>query len=138
LEHSRKWVKRLENAVGKLLSAKRDSSKPRVRIAILDTGIDENDEVLQAFKERIKGRRSWVDDTETGNDNVLDLVGHGTHVTALLCNVAPEADIYIGRITKGKTLTEPSCIANVIPSSSEESTVSLTVLRQSGGLYNTT
>ena len=117
MQDSRRWIARLEGVVEKLLPNTRDSTKRRVRIAILDTGIDADDEILQVFKERIKGWRSWVDKTETGDNNVLDLFGHGTHTTALLCTMAPEADIYIGRVAKGKILKEPSSIANVSISS---------------------
>jgi hypothetical protein len=84
-----------------------------VRVAILDTGIDVNDEALLAFKKRIKGRKSWVDDADDGDDNITDEFGHGTHTTALLCSIAPEADIYIARVAKGKTLHKPEYIAKV-------------------------
>lgn len=99
--------------MGKLLPDIRDSTKSRVRIAILDTGIDTTDEAIQGFEERIKGRRSWADNIEVGDENVQDRFGHGTHATALLCTMAPEADIYIGRVAQGKFLKEPSSISNV-------------------------
>jgi hypothetical protein len=116
------------------LSKPRDSLKNRVRIAILDTGIDRNDEVLLAFKERIKLGRSWVDNIQEGDGNDIDEFGHGTHTAALLCTIAPEADIYIGRVCKGKALEDPVSIAKVIfhahPSAHLEY---LTLFRQSGG-----
>ncbi|UKZ92453.1 uncharacterized protein TrAFT101_007408 [Trichoderma asperellum] len=72
-----------------------------IRIAILDTGIDTTDKMIgPASRSRIKAKRSWVGSIEDYEDRY----GHGTHVTRLLLKMAPAADIYIAKITDGKTV----------------------------------
>jgi len=111
---SKNWIEQLTTTVDLVLPTDRNGTRERVRIAILDTGIDPQDEFLSGCRDRIKGYRSWVDDAEDGDTNILDEFGHGTHSCALLCTAAPEADICIGRISKKKTLTSPKYIAKVM------------------------
>jgi hypothetical protein len=72
----------------------------RVKVAILDTGIDLEDSFIRGAKDRIRDCKNWADDREDLDDRhqVHDASGHGTHVAALLLKTAPEADVYIGRI----------------------------------------
>lgn len=72
----------------------------RVKVAVLDTGIDWNDSYIRGAKERIKGCKNWADDRQEdeGQQEVHDTSGHGTHVTALLLRTAPEALIYVSRV----------------------------------------
>jgi hypothetical protein len=66
-----------------------------VRIAILDIGVDLPVPPCEEFQDKIVGYQDWVD---PGNETQQDLDGHGTHSTALLMKVAPNADIYIERV----------------------------------------
>ncbi|UKZ62537.1 uncharacterized protein TrAtP1_003782 [Trichoderma atroviride] len=73
----------------------------RIRIAVLDTGIDTTDMMIRsASGSRIKGKRSWVG----SNNNFEDEYGHGTHVTRLLLKMAPAAEIFVAKITTNKTV----------------------------------
>jgi hypothetical protein len=73
-------------------------SDGRVRIAILDTGMDLPNHVLWSpGSRRIRSSKSWVR-SKIGEDEVEDLDGHGTHAVGLLLKVAPEADIYVARV----------------------------------------
>ncbi|GFF44406.1 uncharacterized protein PAC_01091 [Aspergillus udagawae] len=83
---------------------------PKVKIAILDTGIDLKNDFIRVNKTRIKGLESWIDD---GNKSG-DLFGHGTHTAGLLLRVAPTADIYVARVVANKHLDKPENIANAI------------------------
>ncbi|KAF4968625.1 hypothetical protein FSARC_4000 [Fusarium sarcochroum] len=69
----------------------------RVKIVVLDTGVDKNHLDFDAYEDRIKASVSYV-----GNNrkSVRDTSGHGTHVTSLLCEYAPDADIYIVKIAE--------------------------------------
>lgn len=75
----------------------------RIRIAILDTGVDsENKMIRDSLKPhlitkqiRIKERKSWVGSDE----QYQDICGHGTHVARLLLRIAPEAELYIAKIS---------------------------------------
>lgn len=70
-----------------------------VKVAILDSGLDLPEEIKYAYEDRIT-YRSWL------NENVLEEVdtdGHGTHATGLILQVAPNADVYVARVTKGNS-----------------------------------
>lgn len=77
--------------------------KSRVKIAILDTGIDLRHD---AFKDQLpglpKGRVKKVSDFVEAGGQGADVHGHGTHCAALLRKVAPEADIYVARVAIGR------------------------------------
>lgn len=81
-------------------SEKFDAS--RVKVAVLDTGIDWNDPLVRGAKERIVKWKNWAGDCEDqapdSPQQVHDEAGHGTHITALLLRIAPEAKVYIGRV----------------------------------------
>lgn len=80
--------------------------RPRVKIAILDTGIDLEHPDMEACEGRIKSVRSWVDGKNGEEEDSAggDESGHGTHTTGIILDVAPDADIYVARVA----LTGPS------------------------------
>ncbi|KAE8450714.1 hypothetical protein EG329_006059 [Mollisiaceae sp. DMI_Dod_QoI] len=98
------WMKQMTDTMHPLLfqsttsskEPQRRSSRPRIKIAILDTGYDPNtpDFHTPLIKSRIKDYKSWVGDSLKPQDSN----GHGTHATALLLKTAPFADVYIARI----------------------------------------
>jgi subtilisin family serine protease len=70
----------------------------KIRIAIIDTGIDDDDDILiETAREcgRIKACRGFVNDP----DNHKDFHGHGTHVARLLLEMAPSAELYIAKVS---------------------------------------
>ncbi|CAG2005085.1 unnamed protein product [Fusarium graminearum] len=78
-------------------------SHPRIRIAILDTGVDESNPFFRGVRQRrikrdapFKATRSFVGEPE------IDELGHGTNVAALMLKISPEADIYIAKISHGQ------------------------------------
>jgi hypothetical protein len=80
----------------------------RVKIAILDSGIDLPIEVQYSYENQIT-YRSWIEgDDTTGTDTC----GHGTHAAGLLLKVSPHVDIYVARITQNGEL-DPNIIAEV-------------------------
>ena len=74
--------------------------KNRIRIAILDSGIASNDTILRAAH-----RRKDIQDCRNfgpGNPrDCEDIVGHGTMVARLLMDTAPNAHIFIAKVTSG-------------------------------------
>ncbi|KAH8600194.1 peptidase S8/S53 domain-containing protein, partial [Bisporella sp. PMI_857] len=80
----------------------------RIKIAIIDSGIDMKNKCIKGIlgpekarkHKRIEDKRSWVG-AET---NIVDTFGHGTAVAYLLLKVAPAADLYIARVSEGKTI----------------------------------
>lgn len=70
-----------------------------VKIAVIDSGCDINHESL---KNNIIGVRNFTDEDKKNPNIVIDRVGHGTHVTGIICangnnmtGVAPNANIYV-------------------------------------------
>ncbi|KGO52129.1 Cadherin [Penicillium expansum] len=66
-----------------------------VKIAILDTGVDETHPDIDACGEQIKGRHNWTDGPP--DKRVNDNTGHGTFVAALLLKYATDAEVYIAK-----------------------------------------
>ncbi|PVH85654.1 subtilisin-like protein [Cadophora sp. DSE1049] len=78
----------------------------RIRIAILDTGIDFGHTFFSEELNRIAARESFLDcrDPNSLQDNprnTKDTHGHGTHIAGIILQVAPDADLYIGRVVCG-------------------------------------
>jgi subtilisin family serine protease len=61
-----------------------DKDLPEVRIAVIDTGINE---APALFKDRILP--DGVNYSSSGNDSVADDLNHGTHVTGTICELTP-------------------------------------------------
>lgn len=75
----------------------------RVRIAILDTGFRQgNDYQLEAAVEA--GRVVLQKDFTSNSEDCDDYHGHGTHVARLVLQFAPEAEIYIAKVSKSQSL----------------------------------
>lgn len=73
----------------------------RIKVAILDTGLDVSHIYVKACEKRIKDIRSWVNGLNGKQDrNAGDASGHGTHITCLLLDVAPDTDVYVARIAE--------------------------------------
>lgn len=81
-----------------------------VKIAILDTGVDETHPDIDACGEQIKGRHNWTDGPP--DKRVNDNTGHGTFVAALLLKYAPDAEVYIAKVCDTRQCS-PRTIAKV-------------------------
>jgi subtilisin family serine protease len=114
---------------------------PRIKVAILDTGLDGTHPFLSSapWKEtdvgdRVKGS-IWFDKqgqkhvgrpwsvwkkTQRPEEEYLDLHGHGTHCAGLVLEIAQSANIYIARVGGGNQAPDPASIGKV--SRSNEST----------------
>lgn len=90
----RDWFGRIAEINVQILDPLRKDRERRVKIAVLDSGVRMSNRKIQAFKERIKKREDFVD-TE---GDASDAHGHGTYCVDLIHRVAPEADIYVGKI----------------------------------------
>jgi hypothetical protein len=87
---------------------KANSKTKRVKIAILDTGLFHEHPFFQDERQpRIKARESFFDSTQEKDSpkNTKDTHGHGTHIAGIVLQVAPNADLYIGRVVKGNEMT---------------------------------
>lgn len=78
--------------------------RERIRIAIIDTGIDNEDIHVEIARDvgRIKdcNCRGFVKDA----DDYQDRHGHGTRVARLILQLAPSAELYIAKISNDKSI----------------------------------
>lgn len=100
-------MKVYEKFIDDSLSKKPDT--PRVKIAILDTGIDMDHQDVEARCEHIKGKYDW---TSERPNRVIDQHGHGTHTANLVMDYAPDAELYVAKIARTKP-ADPRTIAKV-------------------------
>ena len=113
------WLNRFQETQI-LVAQGRKPQQRRVKIAILDTGVDLGHPFFQnatgehqqysPSKDRLRECRSFVH----GEAGYCDRAGHGTQCTALLMDLAPNADIYVGRISAGgRSQLDPEAVAKV-------------------------
>jgi subtilisin family serine protease len=76
-----------------LLERERLRRDPRVKIAILDSGVDKYFHALEEVQEC----RGFA---PLPCNDYFDRVGHGTHSIGLLRKVAPNAHIYVAKVTE--------------------------------------
>jgi subtilisin family serine protease len=78
--------------------------RERIRIAIIDTGIDYEDIHVEIARDvgRIKDYncRGFLKDA----DDYQDRHGHGTRVARLILGLAPSAELYIAKISNDKSI----------------------------------
>ena len=82
-----------------------------IKIAVLDTGVDLTHPFIKSAKKynRIKLMENFVE----GVKNTDDLHGHGTHIAALLLEVAPGTQLYIAKVAEGGKIPANHKIADV-------------------------
>ena len=86
-----------------------DEASPRVRIAILDTGLDLSHPYMTAIYD--DGRLQYYDFVDN-SACIKDLDGHGTHCTSILAKLAPNAEIFVARVFR-KSWADNSSVAIV-------------------------
>ncbi|KJZ70855.1 hypothetical protein HIM_09769 [Hirsutella minnesotensis 3608] len=75
----------------------------RIRIAVLDTGVDDRSSFWRGRSGIRKIKGSPIKKTEHFvGDSIDDELGHGTNVAAIISKIAPEADFYIAKISRGR------------------------------------
>jgi len=111
---ARKWFACHEDALARIsqIRISEKSNARRVKIAILDSGIDLSQHQMEMYNDAQPQMvyRSWID----GDPIWKDEVGHGTHLAVLLRKMAPEAIIHVGRVyIKKPTWDSASTVAQV-------------------------
>lgn len=81
----------------------------RIKIAVLDSGIDMELEALEPNpSEIIAGKKNFIAGIKKeDNDNVNDTSGHGTQVAGLVLEFVPHAQLYIAKVCDGEALKGP-------------------------------
>ncbi|KAI1214234.1 subtilisin-like protein [Annulohypoxylon truncatum] len=119
---STEWIRCLQEINRKMRSEYQDvyESAHPIRVAILDTGYDQDTPFFQDMPRRrqVKG---WKDLYEK-QTSAVDECGHGTHTLALAMKVAPGAHFYVARITRDTEgmKNAPKAICEAIKWASED------------------
>ena len=74
------------------MDERRKDDDEKVKVAIIDSGIDSSHPDFHSYKFGAHNTRDW-----TGSSATHDSVGHGTHAAGLIHRVAPEAELYIAK-----------------------------------------
>ena len=82
----------LRRRVHPLLDSRRKDNDEKVKVAIIDSGLDPLHPAFSLYNFGPHNYRDW-----TGNSAIHDAVGHGTHAAGLVCRVAPKAELYIAK-----------------------------------------
>jgi hypothetical protein len=106
--HADEWFQRLEELTFPLLPSIPKDRQDRVKIAILDSGIDMSNSFISFCRKRITYQSFLPGDTRVEDD-----IGHGTHTAGLVLQVARNADIYVARVTRDGNMEKPEFIAKV-------------------------
>ena len=104
-----KWFQELQNMHKNVYSVLKDplteSDKSKfVKVAVLDTGMDLNHDEFKPFLKDKQIVAYW--DFIKGSDSIIDLDGHGTHVSHLLLKTAKHAMLYHGRVFESSEADE--------------------------------
>ncbi|KAF2732580.1 subtilisin-like protein, partial [Polyplosphaeria fusca] len=95
-----------------------------IKIAILDSGVDGTDQIIQQNRSRITYRDFVTDSHDTPND----FVGHGTHTASVTLGIARNAHLYIARVVEGSKLKDPSTLAKALIHAADTWTVDIICL----------
>ncbi|RTE82709.1 hypothetical protein BHE90_002767 [Fusarium euwallaceae] len=100
------WINKFQHANKHLVSLNKDTRSKPVKIAILDTGLDTDDPYFSgAGIDRVDDWDGlWHDCLGESSTPVDDDKGrHGTALTCLLLQLAPEAIVYVVRVAKSSS-----------------------------------
>lgn len=103
------WKARFNSVYEHFIPKQLTSLVPSVKIAVLNTGIDLDNEYIEAHKERISGH-NWL--TEPKSKRLNDKHGHGTHIAGLILDLIPHSQLYIAKVTDGGD-ADPETLAGV-------------------------
>ncbi|KAH0538095.1 hypothetical protein FGG08_005307 [Glutinoglossum americanum] len=128
---SKRWLSQVDTVSTELFHSTgvQNISPVRVKVAILDTGYDDDAPFFHSRRSRLSGWKDWVD----ASDEPQDSNGHGTHVVSLVMRTAPQALVYVARVAKDtKHLLEASENIAKVLNPLNKGTVLLTELQAVG------
>jgi len=93
-----RWFQLLETLVHRRIFKDRKNKSKRVRVAILDTGVDCTHPTIRTARDNDTIVGWFPDRSNPQFDPLCDQYGHGTHGTSVLMKIAPNAEIYVARV----------------------------------------
>ena len=115
---TKSWLKQFSRTQSLLAQGRKPHGR-KVKIAILDTGIDLGHPDFGKLdpdhpeygvpRKRVKRWKSFAN-----NEGDKDVSGHGTHSAALLLKLAPKANLYVARVVEDQSnRVHPEAVAKV-------------------------
>ena len=112
------WLKQFKRTQSLLAQGRKPNGR-KVKIAILDTGIDlghaDFDKLDPDHLEYGSPRKRVIKcKSFANNEGDRDVSGHGTHSAALLLKLAPKANLYVARVVEDQSnRVNPEAVAKV-------------------------
>lgn len=90
------------------------AAQDRIRVAILDTGVDVSVDFLHRFW--LQGQIIYKDFVPEGSHSKIpqDDHGHGTYITSILFKMAKYADVYVARVSKDGKMWNSALVEQAI------------------------
>jgi subtilisin family serine protease len=113
LQNSDQFFKGLKQTED-ILDKYRRNGDEKVKIAIIDSGVDTTHPHIVKLQNEAKGWKrittlSFVDSVHNGED----FVGHGTHITSTMVRIAKWAEVYVATVVDAKGNINPQSVAKV-------------------------
>jgi subtilisin family serine protease len=91
---TRKWIQEAKEHIKGLNQAPKKANQ-RVKVAVIDTGVDLANNDLSPYERRIKFLRGNAEDNK-------DYDGHGTMVVQLLLSLNPNIEVYVYKVADSR------------------------------------
>lgn len=115
------WLGRFRDRTAEIFPKKWPQHVRRVKVAILDTGIDELHPYLRTHWKRPKqcanganlvdrGYVDFLDDTEN-HQHPVDTCGHGTHMAGIILQLLPHAELYVARVMEDEIYSSDATVS---------------------------
>ncbi|KAK3298742.1 peptidase S8/S53 domain-containing protein [Chaetomium fimeti] len=105
------WFDNLRDKVHQTVEERHKDSDPRVKVAILDSGVDRSHPMLKDFFDRGQiTAKSFIE----GEPGTRDVCGHGTHMVDLILRTAPNAHVCMVKVFLSGQSTEMDRNQNLI------------------------
>ena len=116
-DSAEEWFRKLDDKVRPLIFKCRKSDDKRIKVAVLDTGIDIGHPEIQ---KKLSRNKSQLDPSKckvwtASPHGIADKVGHGTAVCDILLRIA-KIDLFVGKISDSANFdnTTPTIVAEVM------------------------
>ncbi|KAK7448567.1 hypothetical protein CaCOL14_011788 [Colletotrichum acutatum] len=116
IQNSEKWMRDFIRSRDMILSTRQDKNMERVRVTIIDTGLDKTHPFVikrqwQDFRQAANKKVALFQDFVTENPSMeaIDEDGHGTFIAGIVLQLAPLVELSVARVatTRASLLKDP-------------------------------
>ncbi|KAK1561424.1 peptidase S8/S53 domain-containing protein [Colletotrichum navitas] len=122
IQNSEKWMRDFIRSRNRILSPQHDKNMERVRVTIIDTGLDKTHPFIikrrwQDFRQAANKKVALFKDfvTENPSAEAIDEDGHGTFIVGIVLQLAPLVELSIARVatTRASLMRDPDAEGKV-------------------------